>query len=282
MPDREGFRRARTPGGQVFQFAESGEGPLVVLFHGFPDTPATWDAARTRLNAAGYRTVAPFLRGYHPDTIVPGRGYGLGEIAEDALRFLDALGEDQAVFVGHDWGATVALGAAGRGPQRLRGVVSVGLPHPGTVKPSLAVAWAARHFLALRMPWSAAMVRRGDFAYLDMLYRRWSPGWHGPARERCLAAVKEAFRDPVVLDAALAYYRALRPASRSAAPRRLPVRGMVVGGTADPVPAEEFARSERGFAADCRVVMLDGAGHWPHQEREDVFVDHLAGFLASL
>ena len=63
---------------QRFVYTDSGEGPLVVLFHGFPDTPQGWADTRDALNDAGYRTVVPYLRGYHPDTIVPGRGYGAG------------------------------------------------------------------------------------------------------------------------------------------------------------------------------------------------------------
>ena len=69
-----------TAHGQRFVFTDSGSGPLVVLFHGFPDTPNGWADTAQALNAAGYRTVVPYLRGYHPDTIVPGRRYGGAEI----------------------------------------------------------------------------------------------------------------------------------------------------------------------------------------------------------
>jgi pimeloyl-ACP methyl ester carboxylesterase len=84
----------------------------VVLFHGFPDTPQGWADTRETLNRAGYRTVVPYLRGYHPETIVPGRGYGPDEIAEDAVRLLDAIGADRAVLVGHAWVASVVYRAA--------------------------------------------------------------------------------------------------------------------------------------------------------------------------
>src|SRR6478609_11586489 len=93
--------------GQRFVYSDSGDGPLVVLFHGFPDSPDGWDDTRDALAVAGYRTVVPFLRGYHPDTIVPGRRYRGREIGEDAIRLLDAIGAEDAVLVGHDWGAAV-------------------------------------------------------------------------------------------------------------------------------------------------------------------------------
>src|SRR3954447_9433906 len=101
-----------TAHGQRFVLTDTGTGPLVVLLHGFPDTPAGWAPAATTLNRSGYRTVVPYLRGYHPDTIVPDRGYSGDEIAADAVRLLDAVGADRAVLVGHDWGAAIAYRAA--------------------------------------------------------------------------------------------------------------------------------------------------------------------------
>src|ERR1700704_397055 len=104
--------RRATAHGQTFVFKDSGEGPLVVLIHGFPDTPESWDGIRARLNRGGFRTVAPYLRGYHRETIVEGRRYDGETIATDALRLLDALGAETAVLVGHDWGAFIAYAAA--------------------------------------------------------------------------------------------------------------------------------------------------------------------------
>src|ERR1700681_372091 len=59
--------------GQTFRFCDSGDGPPVVLIHGFPDTPMGWEDTRLALNAAGFRTLVPYLRGYHPETIVADR-----------------------------------------------------------------------------------------------------------------------------------------------------------------------------------------------------------------
>lgn len=192
---------------QRFLYTDSGEGPLVALFHGFPDTPQGWADTREALNGAGYRTVVPYLRGYHPETIVPGRGYGAGEIAEDAVRLLDAIGAEEAVLVGHDWGAAVVYRAAALAPERVRAICAVAIPHPRLLKRSLGLLWRGRHFLTLRLPSGPWLARRHDFAYLDTLMRRWAPNWSGPAREATLADVKRCFADPRVLDAALGYYR---------------------------------------------------------------------------
>jgi pimeloyl-ACP methyl ester carboxylesterase len=166
-----------------------------VLLHGFPDTPHGWEHARDALNAAGYRTVAPYLRGYHPDTIVPGRGYGGDDTAADAVRLLDAIGAEQAVLVGHDWGASIAYRAAAAVSERVRAICAIAIPHPRLLKPSPGLLWRARHFVTLRLPTGRWLARRRDFAYVDMLISRWAPRWSGPERDACLRDVKRCFAE---------------------------------------------------------------------------------------
>jgi pimeloyl-ACP methyl ester carboxylesterase len=267
-----------TAHGQRFVYADSGEGPLVVLLHGFPDTPDGWAGTRDALNGAGYRTVIPYLRGYHPDTIVAGRGYGGDEIGEDAVRLLDAIGADRAVLVGHDWGAAITYRAAELEPERVRAICAVAIPHPRLLKPSPALLWRARHFLTLRLPTGSWLARRRDFAYIDTLIRRWAPNWSGPERDACLREVKACFADPRVLDAALGYYR---DASRGAG-AQLSQPALIVGGTTDIVDTEAFTRSQEAFDGPCDVLVADGAGHWPHRESAAVFEPRLLAFLAGL
>ena len=267
-----------TAHGQRFVFTDSGSGPLVVLFHGFPDTPNGWADTARALNAAGYRTVVPYLRGYHPDTIVPGRRYGGAEIGEDAIRLLDALGAERAVLVGHDWGAGVVYRAAAIAPQRVRALCAVAIPHPRLIKPSPSVLWGARHFLTLRLPTGPWLARHDDFAYMDRLMRRWAPNWSGPDRDATLRDVKQAFADPRVLDAALAYYRHSSPGGVG----RLSGPALIVGGTTDILDPETFTRSPEAFDGPCDVLIAEGAGHWPHREARALFEERLLAFLAAL
>lgn len=264
--------------GQTYVYEDSGEGPLVVLLHGFPDTPSSWDDARRVLNAAGYRTVAPYLRGYHPDTIVEGRGYGATELARDLTGLLDALGEERAIVAGHDFGAAIAYRAASLTPERVRAICPVAIPHPRMLKPSPRLAWRARHFVTLRLPGAAGRVRRNDFAHLDDLYARWAPSWSGPAREKSLRDVKEAFSDPRVLDAALGYYRDMERGGVG----RLSQPALLVGGTADLMDPETFTRSPEAFDGACEVLLAEGAGHWPHREAAAPFHERLVAFLDGL
>lgn len=268
------FRRAAAHG-QAFVYAESGRGPLVVLLHGFPDTPAGWGGTAASLNAAGYRTVVPYLRGYHPETISEDRGYRREELAQDPIWLLDALEEQSAVIIGHDWGAALAYGAATFAPERVRAVCAVAIPHPNTLRPTPSLLWGGRHFLTLRLPTGAWLARKNDFAYIDTLMRRWAPHWSGDGRDATLSEVKRAFADPVVLDGALAYYRAQRPGG---APR-LTQPALIVGGTTDIVPAELFHRTPAFCDGTCEVLVIDGAGHWPHREDASQFEERLIGFL---
>ena len=267
-------------GGQTFRYVDTGAGPLVLLLHGFPDLPSSWDGVRARLNEAGYRTVVPYLRGYHPATFGD-RGFGTSEQADDVALLLDALGERTATVIGHDWGADATYSSATKHPDRVTRMVAVGIPHPMTLKPSPGAAWAGRHFLWFKLPWAQATARLFGLRMVERLYSRWAPGWHGPERDASVAAAAEAFRDPRVLAGALAYYEALRP-GHPLYREKITVPALVVGGADEPpVLRAGYDATPRRFAGRCEVRLLDGAGHWPHRENEAAFLDVLLPFLAE-
>jgi pimeloyl-ACP methyl ester carboxylesterase len=270
--------REAAAGGQTFRFVDSGEGPLVLLLHGFPDLPTGWDSIRARLNAAGFRTVAPYLRGYHPATLND-RGFDSNEQADDVALLLDALGEATAVVVGHDWGAEATYGSASKHPQRVTKMVALGIPHPTTLKPSPSAAWAGRHFLYFKLPWAQATAPLFGLRMVERLYRRWAPSWRGQARDGSVAAAVDAFRDQRVLRGALSYYKALRP-GHPLHQRKISVPALIVGGAGEPpVLQRGYEATPARFTARCDVLILDGAGHWPHRENEDAFVQALLTFL---
>jgi pimeloyl-ACP methyl ester carboxylesterase len=111
--------------------AEMGAGPLVVLCHGFPESWYSWRHQLPTLAEAGFRAVAPDMRGYgltdHPEAIDQ---YTLLHLIGDMVGLLDALGAEQAVIAGHDWGAPVAWYAALLRPDRFRGVIGLSVPYP--------------------------------------------------------------------------------------------------------------------------------------------------------
>ena len=114
------------------RIADQGSGPLVLLLHGFPESWYSWRHQIGALAAAGFRAVAPDQRGYGgtdaPEAI---ESYDIRHLVDDAVGVLDALGERQAVVVGHDWGAPVAWHCALLRPERFRAVAALSVPYVG-------------------------------------------------------------------------------------------------------------------------------------------------------
>jgi pimeloyl-ACP methyl ester carboxylesterase len=280
--------------GLTFHTLEAGEGPLVLCLHGFPDHPRTFRHQLPALAAAGYRAVAPFMRGYAPTGPAPDGDYGPAALALDAVALIEGLGYEDAVVLGSDWGALAAFGAAVAAPARVRRIVSAALPYGPQLMAALAGdydqqkrSWYMFFFLH---PLAEAAVAHGDFAFLDRLWREWSPGWTPPPEE--LAAIKECFRRPGVLQAALGYYRAaLGPAEPSPAHAELQGRMMAspievpalhVHGSGDGcIAASLVAGMESFFPRGLRVEIVPEAGHFVHQERPEVFNRLLLDFLSA-
>jgi pimeloyl-ACP methyl ester carboxylesterase len=117
-------------GSLSMHIAEAGEGPLVLLLHGFPESWYSWRHQLTALAAAGYHAVAPDQRGYgETDAPADAGEYTMLHLTGDVIALMDALGEEQAVVAGHDWGAPVAWHTALFRPDRVRGVVGLSVPY---------------------------------------------------------------------------------------------------------------------------------------------------------
>lgn len=261
--------------GLRFACIEEGQGPLVLLLHGFPDTAHTWDAVRPVLAAAGYRAVSPFMRGYAPTGIPAGEDYGRETLGRDVLALIEALSATRAIVVGHDWGAGAAYAAAVLGPERVELLVTVAVPYPASLKPSLRLLWAGRHFITLRWRGAAKKMRARNFAHVDELVKRWSPAWDVPPGET--DAVKAAFREPGCLDAALGYYRAATFPPRPAQVQ-IQVPTVSFAGTDDTIPPSLFDGAAPWFTAGYRVVRMPG-GHFMHREHPARFNQELLAVL---
>jgi pimeloyl-ACP methyl ester carboxylesterase len=126
------IHRTLTTNGIQLHVAEQGEGPLVLLLHGFPESWYSWRHQLPALAAAGYRVVAPDQRGYgasdKPHAI---DAYDQVTLAADVAGLIDVLGEKQAVVIGHDWGSQVAWHTALLHPDRVRAVCGMSVPYGG-------------------------------------------------------------------------------------------------------------------------------------------------------
>lgn len=265
-----------------FRYASVGSGPPVVLLHGFPDHPDSWGDTADALAAEGYRALVPFLRGYHPDTIVAGRDYRSDNTGDDVWRFLDSVDVNQAVLVGHDWGASSAYAAYRQHPERCLALVPIAIPHPASLRPSPATAAAARHFAYFKLPASDRRASRDDFHYIRSLYRRWAPEWTGPEREATIERAIEAFGDRTVFHHVLQWYRDLQVTPDPRNDFRLHCPGLVVAGSEDfHIPRAAWDASCRRFDPGAELLWVEGAGHWPHRIAGNEFHTALLTLLDS-
>jgi pimeloyl-ACP methyl ester carboxylesterase len=262
--------------GLRFAYLEEGKGPLVLLLHGFPDTAHTWDHVRPRIAAKGYRAVSPFMRGYHP-TGIPTRDADAETISRDALALIEALGEQRAILIGHDWGASAVYGATALEPDRVSKLFAVAIPHPATLEVTPAKLWGVRHFLAFKLPGAAARFAANDCASLPALYKRWSPAW-SPGPEE-LADVRACFSKPESVNAAFGYYRQLKFRMPAWMRKPIAVDTVVFAGLNDNIVGPpDYYRAKRKFTKAYTVEEVPG-GHFLHREHPEVFAERLLAHL---
>lgn len=275
--------------GLRFACLSRGEGPLVLCLHGYPDTPHTWHDLMEALADAGYRAVAPWMRGY-PPTTVPADGDCLGlTLAEDAAALIEALGHESAVVIGHDWGALAAYGVANLAPEKVDKLVTVAIPHPGGLVPGPRTLWGLRHFLFYALPWlPEAHLRENGWAGVRAICRRWSPDWTIPDDE--FAHIVQAFEAPGGLHGALRYYRSF--VRRALWPRGLKTAALLqkttrapslaLAGGADPALfVRDFEAARAAYSGPYRVAVIEGTGHFLHREKPRETNAAILEFLAE-
>ena len=132
--------------------AEAGDGPSVILLHGFPELWYSWRHQLAPLAAAGYHAIAPDLRGYG-QTTAPGavEAYGMRELVADVTGLLDALGEPTATLVGHDWGAQIVWACAQLHPERFPAIVAMSVPYHA--RPPVPLTQQLRQWAGGRLNW---------------------------------------------------------------------------------------------------------------------------------
>ena len=268
--------------GLQFGVLEAGSGPLALCLHGFPDAAHTWRHLLPALAGAGFHAVAPFMRGYAP-TAVPAVGaYHLGALIADAVALHEVLGGDgDAVLIGHDWGAEAAYGAAAFAPDRWRRLVTLAVP-PAALDEVLFSDYEqlkrSFYLFMFRDPAGLAetAVARDDLAFLDKLWRDWSPGFQ-PGEH--LARVKACLRQPANLAAALGYYRAA--VDQEAAARQAPQPTLYLHGARDGCIGVDLVRgAERLLAPSSRMIVIDEAGHFLHLEEPGQVNDHILSWVS--
>jgi pimeloyl-ACP methyl ester carboxylesterase len=194
--------------------------------------------------------------------------------------------------MGHDWGAVAGFAAAQLAPAKIAKLIALSVPHVaplfGAFVSNPEQQRRSWYIFFFQQALAEAAIAHDDFAFLDRIWQDWSPGWKYPPEE--LAAVKDTFRRPGVLEATLGYYRSLfnpglhdpKLASVQASLFTVPigVPTLYFHGARDGCIGVELAREMDGmFAAGLRKVILQGAGHFIHQELPDKVNEEVLAFL---
>jgi epoxide hydrolase A/B len=280
---------------------EEGSGPLVVLCHGFPELAFSWRHQIPALADAGYRVVAPDMRGFgqssRPQEV---EAYDVEALCGDMTGLLDALGEDSAIFAGHDWGASLVWSLAVLEPARVRAVAGLSVPFVPRA-PAAPIPIMRRHlgedfyivWFQQLGPADEALAR--DVRRTLTTSRQWTAAWGSeldsvPKRapwlsEDELAVYVDAFAR-TGFTGGLNWYRNIDrnwELTEAVAERHVVQPAFFLTGELDPVRNFMPAAAMQGWVDDLRAeVIVPGAGHWVQQQAPDAVNASLLEFLASV
>jgi pimeloyl-ACP methyl ester carboxylesterase len=280
---------------------EEGSGPLVVLCHGFPELAFSWRHQLLALAGAGFRVVAPDMRGYGRSSAPQAvEAYDVVTLCADMTGLLDALGEEQAIFVGHDWGANLAWQLAVLHPERVRAVAGLSVPFvpraPAPPMPIMRRHLGEDFYMAwFQEPGVADEALARDVRRTLTTKRQWTAQWaekdDAPLQpppwlsEQELAVYTAAFQR-TEFTGGLNWYRNIDrnwELTADVAERRVEQPALFLTGERDPVRRFMPAEAMHGWVTDLRgEIVVPGAGHWVQQEAPEAVNAALLGFLAEL
>ena len=270
------------------------EGPIALCLHGFPDTAYGFRKLAPHLVAAGYRVIAPFMRGYVPSSLPSDRAYHLGALMDDALQVHAASNPGEGdVVIGHDWGAVAATGLAAMPDSPFRKAVVMSVPPSATLRTrsgkilrliprQLVRSWYMAYF---QLPFAP---ERSQSWIVPLLWRRWSPGYDATED---LRHVNAAIGAPDRWRTALGPYRATlrnyRPPARYAdlhrwwtEPPRLPT--LYLHGADDGCMTAHFTAAVRAsLPAGSDVAVVSYAGHFLQLEQPEDVGRRIVQFLRA-
>jgi epoxide hydrolase 4 len=277
---------AQVGAGISLHYVEAGEGPLVILLHGFPEFWYSWRHQIAPLAQAGYHVVAPDMRGYGRSSKPQGwRSYETGLLADDIAGLVRSLGEREAIVVGHDWGAAVAYTVAMRHPEMVRRLAILNVPHPVRMLEGLRTlrqlrkSWYMFFFQIPRLP--ERLIARDDYSFAKRSLRSDSKD---AFTDEDLERYVEAWSQPGALTGMIDYYRAaLRrtPGKTLASLKPIEAPTLVIWGMRDRHIGSELAEPPHEWVPNVRVERIADATHWVQHDAAERVVELLLGFFGE-
>jgi epoxide hydrolase 4 len=267
---------------------QGGEGPLVVLLHGFPENWSSWRQQLGPLVQAGFSVLVPDLRGYNlSERPTRRQAYRLHHLVEDVAALISHSGQTRAHLVGHDWGGVIAWSFAGRHPELLNKLVILNAPHPRIYlrkiwyPPQLLRSWYVFLFQCPILP--EKLLAAYDFALLRRIFRQ-MPVQKGAFSPADIDQYVAAFATPGALRAALHYYRANRPGRElvQASRARIEAETLVIWGERDHALGLNLLDGLQAIAPRLQLQRLPQVGHWVQNEAPQQVSNLLVEFLSPL
>jgi epoxide hydrolase 4 len=273
-------------GDATLHYVEAGDGPMIVLLHGFPEFWYGWRLQIERLAAAGFRVVAPDMRGYNlssrPDGVA---AYGADKLADDIHALIMKLGAESAMVVGHDWGGNVAWVLAMNHPEVVDRLVIIDAAHPrklgkGLFKPrQLLRSW---YFFFFALPWlPERIVRAFHYRFFRRFLRDARPAFTPEEMDRYVEAWSQLGARTAMID----YYRnSVRtpPKKAKASIRTISAPTLVIWGEGDRFLGPTLAEPEHADVPNLdRVVRLPNASHWAHHDEPERVSELLIEFYRN-
>ena len=255
--------------GVRLHYVEAGRGPLVVLLHGFPDFWYSWRLQIPALARAGFRVLAPDLRGYNLSEKPAGvDSYHLPLLTGDVAALIRHAGAERATVVGHDWGGVLAWHLAMTRLECVERLAILNAPHPALFRRELrrpAQRLRSWYILFFQLPFLPELVCR--WHRFALLRRTLAAGAvnRGPQGKRELALYVEALARPGALTAALNYYRAVVRDMRQKVvpePTVIDVPTLVLWGEADPFLGRRLTEGLEEWVRNLRLARFPRVGHW--------------------
>ncbi len=263
--------------------------PLLCL-HGFPDTPDTFIHQYQVFIDAGYKIVAPYLRGYPPSETGKHVDYLPLRLGEDVVALIDEFCGGSAYMISHDWGAVAAYFANQIAPEKIKAMVASAVPPFKVFETSVGdikQAWRSRYAIFFQLGCVANWwTRRNNLQGLDWLWGYWSPTWQYTLEN--IQPLKDCLGQAGAMEAATQYYRSMTWGAMThkdflqtlMAPIEVPCL-MAQGSNDGCIGAEFFEDLTACFTGEWEKIVIEGGGHFMHREKPEPFNQAALKFLEN-